>query len=148
MLLSEISKTIDIKKILHQKSNKHFNKINSSSKEVDKKTIFIIEASSYQIFYSKYFKTDHAAILNLSADHLEMHGNINKYAKAKLKLIFEQNIFLKKGYDYFVILDLYQFYKFKVNEEKKENICGICMCTFVVLCIFLVYSCIYLGFAQ
>ena len=40
MLLSEVSKTIDIKKILHQKSNKHFNKINSSSKEVDKKTIF------------------------------------------------------------------------------------------------------------
>ena len=42
MLLSEVSKTIDIKKILNQKSNKHFNKINSSSKEVDKKTIFII----------------------------------------------------------------------------------------------------------
>jgi len=55
------------------------------------KTIFIIEASSYQIFYSKYFKTDHAAILNLSADHLERHGNINQYAKAKLKLIFNQN---------------------------------------------------------
>ena len=60
-------------------------------KKISIKTIFIIEASSYQIFYSKYFKTDHAAILNLSADHLEMHGNINKYAKAKLKLIFEQN---------------------------------------------------------
>ena len=44
MLLSEVSKTIDIKKILHQKSNKHFNKINSSSKEVDKKTIFIIDS--------------------------------------------------------------------------------------------------------
>jgi len=60
-------------------------------KKIDQKTIFIIEASSYQIFYSKYFKTDHAAILNLSADHLERHGNINQYAKAKLKLIFNQN---------------------------------------------------------
>ena len=44
MLLSEVSKTIDIKKILNQKPNKHFNKINSSSKEVDKKTIFIIDS--------------------------------------------------------------------------------------------------------
>ncbi len=55
------------------------------------KTIFIIEASSYQIFYSKYFKADHAAILNLSPDHLERHGNINEYANAKLKLLYNQN---------------------------------------------------------
>ena len=41
MLLSEVRKIIDIKKILHQKSNKYFNRINSTSKEVYKKTIFI-----------------------------------------------------------------------------------------------------------
>ena len=41
-----------------------------------KKTIFIIEASSYQIFYSKYFKTDYAAILNLNIDHLERHKDL------------------------------------------------------------------------
>ena len=44
MLLSEVNKTIEIKKILNQKPNKYFNKINSSSKEVDKKTIFIIDS--------------------------------------------------------------------------------------------------------
>ena len=66
-------------------------------KKIDLKTLFIIEASSYQIFYSKYFKADHAAILNLSADHLERHGNINNYAKAKLKLIFNQ---IKNNYSY------------------------------------------------
>ena len=60
-------------------------------KKIKKQTIFIIEASSYQIFYSKYFKTDYAAILNLSANHLERHGNINAYAKAKLKLIYQQD---------------------------------------------------------
>ena len=60
-------------------------------KGIEKKTIFIIEASSYQISYSKFFKTDYAAVLNLSPDHLERHGNINQYAKAKLKLIFNQN---------------------------------------------------------
>ena len=59
--------------------------------DVLQKTFFIIEASSYQIFYSKFFKTDHAAILNLSTDHLERHGSINNYAKAKLKLIYNQD---------------------------------------------------------
>ena len=60
-------------------------------KKITKKTIFVIEASSYQIFYSKYFKTDYAAILNLSPDHLERHGNLSKYASAKLKLIYDQD---------------------------------------------------------
>ncbi len=59
-------------------------------KRIKKNTIFIIEASSYQIFYNKYFKTDYAAILNLNVDHLERHNNINKYAEAKIKLICDQ----------------------------------------------------------
>ena len=66
-------------------------------KGIKNKTIFIIEASSYQISYSKFFKTDYAAILNLSPDHLERHGNVKEYAKAKLKLIFDQN---KNNYSY------------------------------------------------
>ena len=57
-----------------------------------KKTIFIIEASSYQIDYSKIFKTKYAVILNLSPDHLERHGTLNKYVNAKFKLIKNQNI--------------------------------------------------------
>ena len=61
-------------------------------KKIKKKTIFIIEASSYQIFYNKYFKTDYAVILNLSVDHLERHKNINLYAQAKIKLISDQEI--------------------------------------------------------
>ena len=60
-------------------------------KKISQKTIFVVEASSYQIFYSKYFKTDYAAILNLSPDHLERHGNLSKYANAKLKLIYDQD---------------------------------------------------------
>ena len=59
-------------------------------KKVNPKTIFVIEASSYQIEYSKYFKTDIAAILNISPDHLERHGNIKKYVQSKFKLIKNQ----------------------------------------------------------
>ncbi len=62
-------------------------------KKFNSNTIFVIEASSYQIDYSKYFKTDIAAILNISPDHLERHGSIKKYVKSKFKLIKNQ----KKG---------------------------------------------------
>ena len=59
-------------------------------KKIKKKTIFIIEASSYQISYNKYFKADLAAILNLDIDHLDRHKNISQYANAKVKLICDQ----------------------------------------------------------
>ncbi len=57
---------------------------------IKKKTIFIVEASSYQIFYNKYYKADYAVILNLNIDHLERHDNINEYAKTKIKLVCDQ----------------------------------------------------------
>ncbi len=59
-------------------------------RKVNKNTIFVIEASSYQIEYSKYFKTDYAVILNISPDHLERHGSLNNYIKAKFKLFKNQ----------------------------------------------------------
>ena len=49
-----------------------------SVKKVKKKTIFIIEASSYQLEYSKIFKSNYAAILNLSPDHIERHSTKQK----------------------------------------------------------------------
>ena len=62
-----------------------------SEKNIKDNTIFVIEASSYQIEYSKYFRTDFAVILNIFPDHLERHGTFRRYANAKLKLIFNQN---------------------------------------------------------
>jgi len=54
-------------------------------------TFFVIEASSYQLEYSKYYKSEYSLILNLSPDHLERHGNFNNYIKAKFKLIQNQS---------------------------------------------------------
>ena len=51
-----------------------------------KKTIFVIEASSYQLEYSKIFSSKFAAILNIAPDHLERHGNLKKYIEAKFKI--------------------------------------------------------------
>jgi UDP-N-acetylmuramoylalanine-D-glutamate ligase len=55
----------------------------------------VIEASSYQLEYSKFFKSEYSLILNLYPDHLERHGNFKNYTKAKFKLIKQQ---LKNNY--------------------------------------------------
>tara|TARA_B100000945_G_C20362352_1_gene587812 strand:+ start:13 stop:1329 length:1317 start_codon:yes stop_codon:yes gene_type:complete len=60
-------------------------------KNIKKKTIFVIEASSYQIDYSRYFKSDYSVILNIYPDHLERHKTFKNYIKAKFKLIKNQN---------------------------------------------------------
>ena len=50
-----------------------------------------MEASSYQIEYSKIFKAKYALLLNISPDHLERHKNFKKYLNAKLKLFYNQD---------------------------------------------------------
>ena len=62
-----------------------------SKNKIKPSTIFVIEASSYQIDYSQYYKTDYAFILNISHDHLERHKSIEKYTHAKFKLILNQS---------------------------------------------------------
>ena len=61
-----------------------------AQKKISKKTLFVIEASSYQISYSKFFRTNYAVILNISPDHLERHGSIKNYVNAKFKLVTTQ----------------------------------------------------------
>ena len=61
-----------------------------SEKNIKPQTIFVIEASSYQIEYSKYFKTDFAIILNISPNHLERHRTFKNYIKSKFGLIKSQ----------------------------------------------------------
>ncbi|MDC2969960.1 UDP-N-acetylmuramoyl-L-alanine--D-glutamate ligase [Candidatus Pelagibacter sp.] len=61
-----------------------------SVKNINKKTLFVIEASSYQLEYSKIFKSNYAVILNISPDHIERHKTLNQYTKAKFKLLKSQ----------------------------------------------------------
>ena len=62
-----------------------------SIRNVKKKTVFVVEASSYQLEYSKNFRSKYAVILNLAPDHIERHKTINKYIKAKFKLLENQS---------------------------------------------------------
>ena len=98
-----------------------------SSKNINKKTILIVEASSYQLEYSKIFKSKYAAILNLSPDHIERHETLDNYVKSKFKLLKNQTngslAFLKK--DDFLISKELRSNKFsskiiKVDTKKKK----------------------------
>ena len=82
-------------------------------KNISKKTIFVIEASSYQIDYSKIFKTNYAIILNISPDHLERHGSLNNYVNAKFKLLKSQS---KKDFAYINAKDKYLRKKIKSSK--------------------------------
>ncbi len=72
-----------------------------SEKKITKKTIFVIEASSYQLDYSKIFTSKYAVILNISPDHIERHKNLKNYINAKFKLLVSQSnesiAFVKKN---------------------------------------------------
>jgi len=84
-----------------------------STKNIKQKTIFIIEASSYQLEYSKLFNSKFAAILNIAQDHLERHKNLNNYISAKFKIIKNQ----KKNYFAFIN----KFDTYSNNNIKKNN---------------------------
>ena len=46
----------------------------------------IIEASSFQLSYSKFIRPDYAFLLNITNDHLDWHGNLTNYINSKLKI--------------------------------------------------------------
>ena len=81
-------------------------------KKVTNKTVFVIEASSYQLEYSKLFKSNISLILNISPDHLERHKTMNRYIGAKFKLLKNQS---KED---FAILNMKNFYIKREFETK------------------------------
>ena len=94
-----------------------------SERNIKKNTIFVIEASSYQLDYSKNFKSKYAVILNLSHDHIERHKTLNNYIKAKFKLLKNQSknnlAFLKK--DDFLINRELRSKKYKCKIIKVDS---------------------------
>ena len=87
-----------------------------SSIKLKKKYIFILEASSYQLQYSKLFRSKHAAILNISPDHLERHKNIKNYIKIKSRIFFAQN---SSDYSYINIANKYSKSITNIFKTKK-----------------------------
>jgi UDP-N-acetylmuramoylalanine--D-glutamate ligase len=54
---------------------------------LDDNGVYVIELSSYQLHSAKIFRCDIALCLNITEDHLEWHGTMEAYIKAK-NLIF------------------------------------------------------------
>jgi len=88
-----------------------------SLNKTKKKYVFILEISSYQLQYSKLFHSNHAAILNISPDHLERHKNIKNYIQIKSKIFFAQN---NSDYSYVNLKNKYT--KLILNIFKKRKI--------------------------
>ena len=51
--------------------------------KIKENSIVIIEASSFQLFFSKFIKPNFAVILNITKDHLDWHGTIKNYQNSK-----------------------------------------------------------------
>ena len=54
--------------------------------KVKKDNILVIEASSFQLAYSKFICPDYALLLNITNDHLDWHKNMSNYVNAKFKI--------------------------------------------------------------
>ena len=100
-----------------------------SEKKITKRTIFVIEASSYQLDYSKIFTSKYAVILNISPDHIERHKNLKNYINAKFNLLNSQSnqslAFVKKNDPLIIKKIKSSYFKqkiFKVDTLKNNKI--------------------------
>jgi len=56
-----------------------------------KNSLVVIEASSFQLAYSKFIKPTYAILLNISQDHLDWHKKLKDYVDAKFKIFSLQD---------------------------------------------------------
>ena len=98
-----------------------------------KNSFVIIEASSFQLSYSKFICPDYALFLNFSNDHLDWHGSKNKYLNSKLKIFHLQKkknfaiineklkkVFVKNKFSSKLLFPKIKDYR-KIKKEIKNN---------------------------
>jgi UDP-N-acetylmuramoylalanine--D-glutamate ligase len=57
---------------------------------LDRETVVVCEASSFQLDDTLAFAPEGAVLLNLDSDHLDRHGSLGAYHRAKLKIFAHQ----------------------------------------------------------
>ena len=77
--------------------------------------LVIIEASSFQLAYSKFIKPNYATILNITNDHLDWHGSFKKYVDSKFKIFSNQ-----KSNSFAFLNSSTLVKKFKKNKYKSK----------------------------
>ena len=97
-----------------------------AEKNITKKTIFVVEASSYQLDYSRIFRSKYAVILNITSDHIERHKSLNNYVDAKFKLLKSQNrgsfAYIKKDDELITKKIKKNKYKAKIYKVQTSNL--------------------------
>ena len=86
---------------------------------LQKNSTIIIEASSFQLSYSKLIKPNIAIILNLSKDHLDWHKNLKNYIFSKMKIFSLQD---KKDFAILSDKKLIKIFKKNKNLSKLKKI--------------------------
>ena len=86
---------------------------------LQKNSTIIIEASSFQLSYSKLIKPNIAIILNLSKDHLDWHKNLKNYIFSKMKIFSLQD---KKDFAILYDKKLIKIFKKNKNLSKLKKI--------------------------
>ena len=81
--------------------------------------VYVIEASSFQLEYSKFVKPYCAAILNISQDHLDWHGTKKNYIMSKIKIFNNQT---KNDVAFLNDINLKKIYKKKNFQGKLKFI--------------------------
>ena len=59
--------------------------------KIGRKSVVIIEASSFQLAYAKFIKPSLAVILNITSDHLDWHNTITNYKNSKFQIFSKQD---------------------------------------------------------
>ncbi|MBK5262481.1 MAG: UDP-N-acetylmuramoyl-L-alanine--D-glutamate ligase, partial [Peptostreptococcaceae bacterium] len=76
----------------------------------------ITETSSFQLETIKYFKPRISAILNITPDHMDRHGNITKYGAAKSR------VFENQGKDDYFIVNYDDKHLYEYAEKCKARV--------------------------
>ena len=63
----------------------------SIADKLDAMEVAVIEASSFQLEGARLFSPDIAVMLNISPDHLDRHGNMQRYIGAKANIFLNQS---------------------------------------------------------
>ncbi len=61
--------------------------------KIKRDSMLVMECSSFQLSKIKNLRFNIAILLNISSDHIDWHGNIQNYIKAKKKIFQNQTIF-------------------------------------------------------
>ncbi len=101
--------------------------------KIKKDNFLIIEASSFQLNYSKFISPDYALLLNITNDHLDWHGSMRNYIQSKFKIFQNQkknqyslinknfsSLFKSKNFQGKLVIPKFQKYK-KLKSKIKNS---------------------------